>query len=157
MKLKNPIPGMQLLLPRTAMFILVALFLFACNKNNDTDPGTGNENLAAVAKAVTGNLTQGKVSTLSDPEGMLLLIGDLAIIAQQLPGKKLFELPEMFSAAVITSEHGVILKDLTSGNAYFLVNNDEESIRKFNSVASLFPSIVNTNKIFGTTIVRFNG
>lgn len=136
---------MQVLLPGIAMFIMAA-----CNKNNDPGP----ENLQVVAKAVDGELKQGKVSTLSDVEGMLLQIDDLTIIVSQTPGSKLSELPEMSSGALITSTHGLILKDLTRGNVYFLVNNDEESIRQFKSAVSLFPSVVSFTKIFGTTIIK---
>ncbi|SIO00656.1 hypothetical protein SAMN04488055_2497 [Chitinophaga niabensis] len=145
---------MQTLLPGTAMCLLVALFLFSCNKDNDANPNAGNENLAAAAKAVTGNLVQGNVKAISGPEGLILHINDLDILVEKALGNTLYALPDMPSAAVITSEYGLILKDLARGNVYFLVNNDEESISKFNSVASLFPSIVNINKIFGTTIVR---
>ena len=142
---------MQILLPGIVMAIFI---LAACNKNNDAAPNAGKENLAAVAKAVTGELKQGKVSTLSDSEGMLLQIDDLAIIVAQAPGIKLSELPEMFSGALITSAHGLILKDLTRGNVYFLVNNDEESIRQFKSAVSLFPSVVSFTKILGTIIIK---
>jgi len=146
---------MQILRPGIAMTILVTLFLFACNKNNETpSPGAGNENLTTVAKAVTGELIQGNVKTTSGTEGLMLHINDVDILVEKALGNQLSVLPDMSSAAVITSAHGLILKDLALGNVYFLVNNDEESIRQFNAVVSLFPSVVRIDKIFGTTIVR---
>ncbi|MRG45712.1 hypothetical protein GFS24_11335 [Chitinophaga sp. SYP-B3965] len=150
MKLKNPISGRQILLPGVAI-MLIALLLFACNKNNETP---GNDNMTAAAKAVTGKLVQGEVKSISDAEGLLLHINDLDIIVSQMPGSSLSALPGISSAAVITSAYGLILKDLVRGNVYFLVNNDEESIRRFNAITLLFPSTVRNDVIFGTTIIR---
>ncbi|MBO9152221.1 hypothetical protein ACFOTA_08390 [Chitinophaga sp. GCM10012297] len=141
-------------LPGPAFIVLTAIFLFACKKNNDTPASGTDPNIAAAIKAVYGNVLKGKVTVTSDAEGLWLSVDRHTILVSQLPGFDLDALSDISSATVVTSQHGLILKDLDTGKIYLLVNADPESARRFDQVAALFPQGAWKNLVYGITVVR---
>lgn len=130
------------------------MLFFACKKNNDAPVATTGTDIAAASKSIDGNILTGKVTVTYDAEGLWLSVDRYHIVVSQLPGLDLDTMTDMPAATVVTSQHGLIVKNQADGKLYFLVNCDPESIGRFERVAALFPQGAQKNFVFGTTVVR---
>ena len=153
MKRRNSKIAGQILL--TGIFMFTVSLLFSCKKNSITTTSPKN-NMGEIAKSLDGDLLIGNISVESDNNEVALNInnGSMFILASEIPNSKMVNIPGMQSAEVITSKYGVILKDQSNDRLFFLVNNDPESIKKFENVQSSLTGSFQSDKIYGTTIVN---
>lgn len=140
----------------------MATFLFAgffsCGKRTET--ATPHTRMDQAAQLLQGEKKSGTLMGVED-EGSLTLNynnGSQYILVDMLPGLEDIEAFSMMSAELITSEYGIVIRDLGNDKLVFLANNDDESIRRMQRVRTLLneeatcPTVFGT--IFGTTLVN---
>ncbi len=137
------------------IIVVAVTLLFSCKKNS-IDVLPQKNDMSDATKIVDGDLLTGNVTIESDENEVALNYknGNKFILIAKIPNTPIANITDMQSAEVITSKYGIILKDLSSDKVFFLINNDSESIKRFETVQSLFTTNFQSAKIFGTTIVN---
>jgi len=84
--------------------------------------------------------------------------GSQYILVDKLPGPDNIEAFSMMSSELITSQYGIVIKDLSNNRLLLLANNDDESIRRMQQARTLLmgeaAGFTVFGTIFGTTIVN---
>ncbi len=155
MKTRNSVLRRQMILPGIAIGIAAIVALFSCKKQT-SEATPDKDSMTAAAKVTGGDLLKGSVHVETDDELIGLRINNDSrdVLISSIPGSRITGIRSIASAEVITSKHGVILKDLSNGEVFFLMNNDPESMAAFDAARPYFTSGVRSNKIFGITIVN---
>jgi len=160
MKAKN---AKALLRPAAATFkyivvILAACVIFAaCQKNTAVvDSMPQSEDLNSIAASINGTALEGDIVTNSDDSTTIILFNNGAkyVLIEKIPGMPTEDMHTIQKAVLITSTHGIVVKDVTNNKIFLLANNDEESLQKFEAIKQRLHCDVVSTTIFGTTIVN---
>ena len=142
------------LLGIVTVFLASGLF-FACKKDVKEAVFLKN-NLDEIAGTLNGNKISGSLAGSND-ENLLVLNynkGSQFILIDKLPGSQNINLNSIQSAELVTSRYGIVIKDVSNNKILLLVNNDEESIKKFETIKSLLADSYESSRVFGITIVN---
>jgi hypothetical protein len=111
------------------------------------------------AKILQGEKRSGSLIGAEDGDRLALSCneGRQYILVDKIPGTQNIGVFSSTSAELITSEYGIVIKDLSNNKLVLLANNDAESIRRMEQARSIMNgegvSLV-FGTIFGTTIVN---
>jgi hypothetical protein len=143
---------------KASLLSIVILFLsFSCQK---TDRINKKADLAAkmdeVARLLHTEKRTGTLMSADNDESLALSYnnGEQYIMIDKLPGLADIELPSLFSAELITSSYGIVIRDASDNRIWLLANNDDESLRKFEAVRTLLKEDLKSLRVFGTTLVN---
>jgi hypothetical protein len=145
------------------MLLITAIIFFSCQKNAEsTTAANANtaapaDNMSAIANMVNGETLEGSMIAATDEDNNLSLVfnkGSKFIIVQKIPGMPFENPDEIKQAVVITSKYGIIIKNTKDNKAWLMINNDDESLQKFEAVKLQLHCSLVTTTIFGTTIVN---
>jgi hypothetical protein len=127
---------------------MVSLFLISCKKN-DRDVTKSDNSLTNIAASLNSKVLTGSLSASSSEDGLSLIFdnGTKTILLEKIPNTELAEIGLIQSA-------GIIVKDLAKDKVWFFVNNDEESIKRFEAIKNGYAGKYEFSKVFGTTIVN---
>jgi hypothetical protein len=151
MKSKNLTPGYLAL----AVF-LSALAFFSCRKEatgHDSKNDLSEAVMSLSGKKLVGSATivvEGNESAIVfNNENKLVIIG----ISKGKP----FDTGAINAAELVVSKYGVVVKDISKGAVWLLVNNDDESERKFASLRRFFPSANYSAAVFDVMEINTEG
>ncbi len=145
----------RIVLPGMITAVIAVMFLFSCKKSSVENVSQKNDMITA-AKMIDGTALSGTITSESDENEVALNYnnGNKFILITKIADAESININNMQSAEVITSKYGVIIKDVSTNKVFLLVNNDLESIKKFEAVQSLFDKNFESATIFGITIVN---
>jgi hypothetical protein len=131
---------------------LTGLFI-SCKKEA---AGLQKITLNEIAKILDGGVISGELSAGSDQEQLILSCKsrDRLVIIEKLPNVQINRIPSVSSGAIILSEFGVVVRDLSNNHTWLLVNNDEGSKKRFEGVKKLLAGDCEISLVFGTTVVN---
>ncbi|MBN8789289.1 MAG: hypothetical protein J0I84_19580 [Terrimonas sp.] len=134
---------------------IAATLIFSCKKDPDKNTVI-QSNMIEAAKKTGSKVLCGNVAIESDDHGITLNYnnGSKLILIEKIRGAKTVDICKIHSAEIITSEYGVIIKNLDNKNVFFLINNDSESLQMFQSIRSLFANHYQSSTVFGITVVN---
>ena len=137
-----------------SMFIGIIL-VSSCKKDPDKNAVIQSDMIEA-AKKTGSKVLSGNVAIESDDNGIALNHNNESklILIEKIPGAETVDITQIHSAEIITSEYGVIIKNLDDKNVFFLINNDSESLQMFQSIKSLFANHYQSSTVFGITVVN---
>lgn len=145
------------------LLLLTATVFFSCQKNAAGTTVAGinataqADNMGAIARMVNGEALEGSMIAVTDEGNNLSLVfnrGSKFIIVEKIPGMPFENPDEIKQAVVITSKYGIIIKSTKDNKAWLMINNDDESLQKFEAVKQQLHCSLVTTTIFGTTIVN---
>lgn len=108
---------------------------------------------------LNGQLNWGKLENGGTEDNIVYLDfnnGSKTIFVQLSPENQGIEIPSLEKAGIITSQHGIIIINPLSNKVLLFPQNDTESMRKFESIASLFKEKAGITPIAGTIFLNFN-
>jgi len=111
------------------------------------------------ARLLQGEKRSGSLTGAEDAAKLALNYnnGSQYILVEKLPGLDNIEVPSMTAAELITSDYGIVIKDLSNNRLVFLANNDEESLRWMQQARTMLDGSAGSTvfgTIFGTTLVN---
>lgn len=137
---------------------LTSTLLFSCGKRTaTTSPSTRMEQ---AARLLQGEKRSGSLLGAEDADRLALSYnnGSQYILVDKLPGPDKIGVFSMTSAELITSNYGIIIKDLSNNRLVILANNDDESLRRMQQARTLLldeaAGSAMFGTIFGTTLVN---
>ncbi|PVD52781.1 hypothetical protein DC498_07580 [Terrimonas sp.] len=155
MKTKNSkLYGSIVYISMITVFIAIIL-ISSCKKEAAKNAVIQNDMIEAAQK--TGSkILSGNVAIESDDSGIVLNYnnGSKLIFIEKIRGTKTVDINRIHSAEIITSDYGVIIKNLDDKNVFFLINNDSESLKMFQSISSFFANRYQSSTVFGITVVN---
>jgi len=149
-------------MPMAALLVTAVIF-FSCQKNAVNNPAIAStaaaplDNIGAIANMVNGETLEGGMVAATGEDNSLTLVfnqGNKYIIIEKIPGMPFENPDEIKQAVVITSKYGIIVKNTKDNKAWLMINNDEESLQKFEAVKQQMHCSLVTTTVFGTTIVN---
>ena len=142
-------------LAATVVAFMFSLFLISCKKD-DRDVTKSDNSLTTIAASLNSKVLIGSLSANSSEDGLSLIFdnGTQTILLEKIPNTELAEIGLIQSAEIVTSGNGIIVKDLAKDKVWFFVNNDEESIKRFEAIKNGYAGKYEFSKVFGTTIVN---
>ena len=138
------------------LFAATAMF-FACKKNADAvAAANGAGDINSIAAVIEGTAETGSIVTNDDNNTTTIVFnnGSKYVLIDKIPGMPTEDIHSIQKAVLVTSKHGIVLKDVTNNKIFLLANNDEESLQKFETVKQGLHCDVVSTTIFGTTIVN---
>lgn len=155
MKHKKTKSWPKFILIASILIFLVSTLFISCKKNI---PGTASAgyNMDKAAKILGTKKISGSLESISIENELVLNYnkGNRFIFIDKLPGSSGINIAPISSADLIVSDYGVIIKDLNHDKIWLLVNNDEQSARKFEALRSDLIGNYPATKIFGITLVN---
>ncbi|HEY4205906.1 MAG TPA: hypothetical protein VGM31_03795 [Puia sp.] len=145
--------GLLLGIPSLALaglLVLAGCGLFSCGKRTmTTSPDTGMEK---VARLLQGEKRSGSLTGAESANSLALNYnnGSQYILVDKLPGLDNIGAFSFTSTELITSEYGIVIKDLCNDRLLFLANNDEESLRRMKEARAMLNEEINGSAVFGT-------
>lgn len=133
--------------------LLAALFLtgiLSCGKRTiRTSPDTRMEQ---TVRLLQGEKRLGSLIGVEDASSLALNYnnGSQYILIDKLPGPGSIEVPSITSAELITSNYGIVIKDLSNNRLVILANNDEKSLRLMQQARALLLDKTAGSTLFGT-------
>jgi hypothetical protein len=151
---KFKLPRPVTLLDMAALFLVASLFV-SCKKHV-SQATYSKGNIDEIAKILNGKNVSGPLKGSSNENELVLNYnnGNQFILIEKLPGSQNMHINSTKFGEVITSNYGVVVKYVTNNTVLLLVNNDEESIKKFELIKSLLKENFESYIVFGTTIVN---
>ena len=157
MRQKNYTIPVRLISPGIIIMLITTMIFTSCKKTA-TAPLPEKNELQEAAEFLNGQLLWGKLTNGGMEDNVVYLDyndGAKVILIQLVPGNSL-EIPSMDNAVIITSQHGVIIKNPVNNSVLLFPQNDTESILKFNKLSSLFKKSNEQALIAGTILLNFN-
>lgn len=159
MRQKNHTRPAYFILPGLLVTLAAAFIITSCQKTSTVaaEPPAKDE-MQLATDLLKGKLIWGNLENSGSEDNTIYLDfnkGDRAIFVQLSPDNTGVEIPSLEKAGVITSQHGIIIKDPSNNKVFLFPQNDTESMRKFESIASLFKEKAGNIPIAGTVLLNF--
>jgi hypothetical protein len=155
MKTKNLKSGGKKIINLMVVFSLASGLFISCKKEASRgDPQkTSLNEIASILKA---RIISGEINAGSDEKKLILSLnnGNRFVIIDKLPHVQTFSVPSVPSGAVLISEFGVVVKNSSNNQTWLMVNNDAESIKKFEEVKKLLGGDCQISLVYGTMVVN---
>lgn len=158
MKQKNHTTPAWLVIPGMIIIVAIALIFTACQKTS-TSVLPEKDAMQQATQLLEGQLLTGKLVNGGSEDGAVYLDyndGQKGIIVQSIPGDPDLTIPSMENAEIITSTHGVVIKNTKDNSILLFPQNDTESIAKFNKLSSVLKKGNGKVPIAGTILLNFN-
>lgn len=138
------------------VIVLTASLLFYSCKGNALDTTFSENAMQMAAKALNSKNFTGSLNSESAGNELVLNYnnGSKLIVIDKLPESEPIPMNPMALVEVIISSYGLVIKDITCNQVLLLVNNDPESLEKFERIKTLFGNTYQSAKVFGTTIIN---
>lgn len=145
----------RIILPGLTTGILFMVLFFSCKKE-DNQIASFKNNMREAANTLDSKVISGTITTESNENEIALNYnnGNKFIVVDKIKNAESFNINSIQSAEIITSEYGVVIKDLTNNKVFLLANNDVKSLKKFETIKSIFANNSQSATIFGVTIVN---
>ena len=141
-----------------AILLATGTLFFSCKKNvtQSTETVAAKDDMQQVATMLDGEPQQGSIATAADDKGITMVFnkGSRYILIEKIPGMPGQNVDAIESAVLITSKYGVFIKDVTENKAWLLINNDEESMQKFEAIKQQLNCSYVSTTIYGVTVVK---
>ena len=154
MKPKNSNLRKGALFPGMTAILIIVILIFSCKKSSVDS--TVKDDMAEAARTWGGEMFSGTITTQGDEEGVVLDYnnGNKIICIENIKGTEPIRIADIRSAEIITSDYGVILKDVNNNKVFILTTNDPKSAKIAERVKSIFPGNPEAKAIFGVTIIH---
>lgn len=155
MKRKNSKFMGRIIFPCMITALVAVMFLLSCKKGFVETTSVKND-MAEAAKVLNGKVLSGSVRSETNENEIALNYnnGNKYIFMEKIQDTEPISINSTYSAELITSKYGVVLKDLSNNKIFLLTNNDSESIKMFEAVKSIFAKDFQNVAIFGITVVN---
>ena len=136
------------------IFLASGLF-FSCKKIASVLTPSG-DNMDEIAKILNGKRISGSLMSRNDENVWAINYnnGVQFFLIDKLPGAQNFNFNSTQSAQIIISIYGVLIKDVNNNKIFLFINNEKESLKKFEVIKSTLNTNYESTSIFGTTIVN---
>ena len=154
MKPKNSNFRKGILFPGMTAMLIIVILIFSCKKSS-VDPTVKND-MSEAARAMDGKMFSGTITTQGDEEGIVLNYNNdnKIICIENIKGTEPIHIADIRSAEIITSDYGVILKDVNNNKVFILTTNDPKSAERAERVKSIFSGNFEAKEIFGVIIIN---
>lgn len=143
--------------------LMLTFTITSCQKTSGKElspiGSPAKDEMQLAADMLEGQLNWGKLENEGSDNDVIYLdfnYGNKAIFVQLAPENQGIKMPSLDNAGIITSQHGIIIKDPLTNKVFLFPQNDTESMRIFESIAPGFKEKASTTPIAGTTLVNFN-
>lgn len=163
MRQKNHTAPAYYILSGLLAILMVTFTITSCQKTSSKELSSkespAEDEMQLATGLLEGQLIWGKLENGGGEDNLIYLDfnnGNKAIFVQLSPENQNIEIPSLENAAIITSQHGIIIKNPLTNKVLLFPQNDTESMRKFESIASLFKEKAGITPIAGTIFLNFN-
>lgn len=163
MRQKNHTAPAYYVLSGFLAILMVSFTITSCQKTSGKElsakESPAKDEMQLAADMLEGQLTWGKLENEASDNNLVYLdfnYGSKAIFVQLPPENQGMEIPSLENAGIITSQHGVIIKNPLTNKVFLFPQNDTESMRIFESLVPVFKEKASITPIAGTTLLNFN-
>ena len=119
---------------------LMTLFLFSCKKSDNPVPHPPASDFVTVAEELHGDVYSGAIEVYQEDDGIVFSCNDGKVLIglQKLNNDILPVSGNVEHAEIIVSNAGIVFRNAVSKEVWTYVNNDPESLREFEKVATHF-------------------
>jgi hypothetical protein len=163
MRQKNHTAPAYYILSGLLAILMVTFTITSCQKNSGKELSSNGspvkDEMQLATGILEGQLNWGKLENKGSEENIVYLDfnnGNKHIFVQLSPENKSIEIPSLENASIITSHHGIIIKNPLTNKVFLFPKNDTESMRIFESIASVFKEKAGITPIAGTILLNFN-
>ncbi len=155
MKTKNLKTGSKKIITLLIVFWVASGFFISCKKEA-AEAGPQKTSMNEIAKILDAGVISGEINTGSDEKELILSCNsrNRFVIIEKLPNVQTSRVPPISSGAMVISEFGVVVKNLSNNQIWLMVNNDAESRKRFEGVKKLLGGACEISLVFGTTVVN---
>jgi hypothetical protein len=155
MKTKNLKSGGKKITTLVVVFSLASGLFISCKKEG-SQAGPQKTSLNEIASILKARIISCEINAGSDEKKLILSLnnGNRFVIIDKLPNVQTFRVPSVPSGAILISEFGVVVKNLSNNQTWLMVNNDAESRKKFEEVKKLLDGACQISLVYGTTVVN---